>query len=158
MESSFVKRHLHVEALRCVTLIDSGPIKWEPDSLVIIRIFWILTLILEIGSIELPWGQVQPVHSRWTSAFSRLCVSWSWTVQCCHPVPSPGRSEKMKSQKMRNLKLEADGGFTLRLMCSGFAAAPSSPVGLLSSDSALAISQTNPKSRSENVFYLRSGD
>ena len=101
-ESSFAKIHLHIEALWCVTLIDSGPVEWEPDSLVSIRKFWISTIFLEVKKTPiwpkvLPGGQVQPVHNRWTSVFSELCVSWSWTVQCCHPVPSPGRSTKMQS-------------------------------------------------------------
>ena len=113
----FCKNHLHIEALWCVTLIDSGPVEWEPDSLVIIRKFWISTIFLEVKKTPiwpkvLPGGQVQPVHNRWTSVFSELCVSWSWTVQCCHPVPLPGRSTKMQSQKTSNPNQATWKGFS----------------------------------------------
>ena len=43
---------------------------------------------------------------------------------------------------------------TLRLMCSGFAAAPSSPAGLLSPDSALAMLQTR-NSRSKSELFIK---
>ena len=44
---------------------------------------------------------------------------------------------------------------TLRLMCSGFAAAPSSPAGLLSPDSALAMLQTrNSRSKSGTLYKV----
>ena len=42
---------------------------------------------------------------------------------------------------------------TLRLMCSGFAAAPSSPAGLLSPDSALAMLQTRNSRSKSGAFY-----